>query len=125
MEKLIELLNEYEISKDHRDYEWKIEKHTKERMCWTYIMWMSWEQYTWAYIDTEEMERIIISKKYEFINWLVENNHIHNIKLLEFIETEPCVVPMFFEEDTQKAKALILMLSIQEDPVDALLTVIK
>ena len=83
MEKLIEILNEYEKSKDFRDYEWRIEKKSKERMCWTEIMWMSWEQFTWAYINDEEMERIIISKKYEFIKWLVENDKIDRDKKLK------------------------------------------
>lgn len=101
MEKLIELLNEYETTLPPN------------------------EQIEWTEVGVKSTPLIVISKKFKFINWLVENKHIHNIKLLEFIETEPCVVPMFFEEDTQKAKALILMLSIQDNPVDALLTVIK
>ena len=66
--KLVELLNEYESSKAARDYTRRIEKQNKIRICWT--------EYTWAYVDDEEAERIIISKKYKFIKFLVDYDKI-------------------------------------------------
>ena len=114
MKKLIELLNEYEKSKDFRDYEWRIEKKSKERPCWTLIMWMSWEQFTWAYIDTEEMERIIISKKYEFIKWLVENDKIDLTKLYHDMRLE-------FGDYYW----LLMQLSISDTPIDDLISYLK
>ena len=68
MEKLISLLNEYEETKEARDYTREIGKQNKTRIYWT--------EYTWAYVDDEEAERIIISKKYKFIKWLVDYDKI-------------------------------------------------
>ena len=68
MEKLISLLNEYEETKEAIDYTRKIGKQNKTRIYWT--------EHTWAYVDDEEAERIIISKKYWFIKWLVDYDKI-------------------------------------------------
>ena len=68
MEKLIDLLNEYEETKEAIDYTRKIGKQNKTRIYWT--------EHTWAYVDDEEAERIIISKKYWFIKWLVDYDKI-------------------------------------------------
>lgn len=120
MEKLIELLNEYEKSKDFRDYEWRIEKKSKERPCWTLIMWMSWEQFTWAYIDDEEMERIIISKKYEFIKWLVENDKINYLQLIED-NTWNILKENWWDNKT----VLLMLLAIQDEPIKFLISILK
>ena len=123
MEKLIEILNEYEKSKDFRDYEWRIEKKSKERMCWTEIMWMSWEQFTWAYINDEEMERIIISKKYEFIKWLVENDKIDRDKKLK----ENWLFRKYFYdlEYVKNYDRLIMWLSVEDEPIEFLISILK
>lgn len=68
MEKLIDLLNEYEETKEARDYTRRIGEQNKTRIYWT--------EHTWAYVDDEEAERIIISKKYKFIKWLVDYDKI-------------------------------------------------
>ena len=107
MEKLIELLNEYEKEKEYRDYEWIIERKNKERMCW--------EQSNWAYIDTEEMERIIISKKYWFIKWLVDNDKIDLLRLDNRIALS----------EFNKVERVLMFLSIQDNPIEFLCSVLK
>ena len=129
MEKLIELLNEYEIDKDFRDYEWRIERKTKERMCWTEIMWMSWEQFTWAYVDTDEMERIIISKRYWFIKWLVENDKIdfslipNKIKEIWIPMKINWEIKYWF--DSSDYYWLLMLLSISDTPIEDLISYLK
>lgn len=103
MEKLIKLLNEYEETKATRDYTRRIEKQNKTRICWT--------EYTWAYVDDEEAERIIISKKYKFIKWLVDNDKIDESK----IEIHRF---SFYE-------SVLMELAIKDEPIDFLISVLK
>lgn len=67
----------------------------------------------------------IISKEFQFIDWLITNWKIDNIKLLDLCGKDDCVVPMHFEDDKQKIKALILILSISDDPINDLISVLK
>ena len=112
MEKLVELLNEFEIEKPARDYTWKIEKQNETRLCWT--------EYTWAYVDDEETERIIISKKYKFIEWLVREEKIDLLKLNFVFRYTDIIVGNFSWEDR-----IIMILSIEEDPIEFLISALK
>jgi len=112
MEKLVELLNEFEIEKPARDYTRRIEKQNKIRMCWT--------EYTWAYVDDEEAERIIISKKYKFIEWLVSKDKIDLLKLNFMFKYTDIIVGNFSWEDR-----IIMILSIEEDPIEFLISALK
>ena len=107
MEKLVRLLNEYEIGKEARDYTWRIEKQNETRICWT--------QYTWAYIDDEEAERIIISKKYKFIEWLVDNDKIDLLRLDNRIALS----------EFNKVERVLMALSIKDNLIDFLISVLK
>ena len=121
MEKLIELLNEYEKSKTHIDYTWKIEDKSEKRMCWV--------EYTWAYVNEEEMERIVISKKYMFIKRLVDNDKIDLEKLDKKSERKP----MYSFEEEWKIwfklfgvyDSLLMLLAIQDNPIEFLCSVLK
>ena len=113
MEKLVELLNEFEIEKPARDYTRRIEKQNKIRMCWT--------EYTWAYVDDEEAERIIISKKYKFIEWLVNEDKIDNSKFYD-----KNILKWFMTlTNKEKADSIIMNLSIQDKPIEFLISVLK
>lgn len=118
MEKLIELLNEFEIEKPARDYTWRIEKQNETRLCWT--------EYTWAYIDDEEAERIIISKKYKFIEWLVQNDKIDKYKVIELEHNwiRPFKLDNLYWE-IKLEERLLMLLSIQDTPIDFLTKIIK
>ena len=91
MEKLIELLNEYEDTDN----------------------WENWHQ-------VEFRESKIISKSYWFIVWLVENDKISYKKLLEnsnFIEIKSIGWGI--------AYSLTMLLSIQDKPIELLISILK
>ena len=113
MEKLIELLNEYEKSKTHIDYTWKIEDKSEKRMCWV--------EYTWAYVNEEEMERIVISKKYMFIKRLVDNDKIDLMKLKKWIEDNK----FYCAKWGKITNMLLMLLSIQDNPIEFLISILK
>ena len=115
MEKLIELLNEYEKSKTHIDYTWKIEDKSEKRMCWV--------EYTWAYVNEEEMERIVISKKYMFIKRLVDNDKIDLDKLIDIRERDYWQIR--YSEWFTNEQILLMLLSIQDNPIEFLCSVLK
>lgn len=90
MDKLQELLKEYQLSK------WE------------------WVRLAWPDVDVSEKEELaleatLISKKYWFIQWLVENDKID-----------------FYQLDTVKStNNLIMALSIQDEPLKFLAFVLK
>ena len=98
MEKLQELLKEYQLSK----WEWV-------RLAWPDV----------EVNDKEELvlEATLISKKYWFIKWLVENDKI------EFRED-------FYLEDQHwwwfgEDENIIMLLSIQDEPINFLISILK
>lgn len=109
MEKLISLLNE---------------RHNLERVLWSNINW----DYLFVKWDKENKfyEENIISKKFWFIKWLVYGNKIDkdkvnkefkNILTIRYFENEQ----VFLERDYLK---LLMLLSIQDNPIDFLLSIL-
>ena len=120
MEKLIELLNEYDpyIASDgeHRDNLW-------------YFIYKWWS----AIFPKEVWMLQIISKEYWFIKWLVENDKIDLVKVYENltnyeIEIRIRAVKELLEnneEDTIAYLKLLMLLSIQDEPIRFLCEIIK
>ena len=78
MEKLIELLNEYEVEKkpsrlQRNYYLWFVHNF------WMWIMYIDEE---WEDVDDYRTDYEIISKEYGFIKWLVDNDKI-NFRFVE------------------------------------------
>lgn len=102
MEKLQELLKEYQLSK----WEWV-------RLAWPDV----------EVNDKEELvlEATLISKKYWFIQWLVENEKIDYNKDKYWMN--------FFENWSQvfltSADEVIMELSIQDEPIEFLVSILK
>ena len=113
MEKLIELLNEYELWEDYGDM---------------------WEYY---YIDTlwnivddgwyilKPCE--IISKKFWFIKWLVENDKIdrdimEGKKFYYYLEKSE---NMHWDKNFSRCERLLMLLSISDTPIEDLLLYLK
>ena len=105
MEKLIELLNEYEtprswvVYKSYDDYDW-------------FFYWVDcdWEtEIAWS-------DSLICSKKFWFIKWLVENEKI------EWDEK-------FYLEDDDwlfgTYECLLMLLAIQDNPIEFLISILK
>jgi len=105
--KLVELLNEYEIEKATRDYTRRIEKQNK--------IWICWTEYTWAYVDDEETERIVISKKYKFIEWLVKHFKLNISKIDARIALS----------DFNTTDRMLMALAISDNPIALLIDCLK
>ncbi len=110
MEKLIELLNEYEpyIASDgeHRDNLWGYA-----------YQWHS------AVFPKELAESYIISARYWFIKWLVENDKIDHWKLSNYI-----IDNKFFWDKIAELKeyeTLLMLLSISDTPIEDLISYLK
>ena len=111
MEKLIELLNEYE----------------KLNMCRTFIgYYKQEEEITWLYFSIKACE--LISKKFWFIKWLVDNDKIDLEKLDKKSERKPMYS---FEEEWkiwfklfEVYDSLLMLLAIQENPIEFLCSVL-
>ena len=92
MEKLIELLNEYENTDN----------------------WENWYQ-------VEFRESKIISKKFWFIKWLVENDKIDLMKLKKWIEDNK----FYCAKWGKITNMLLMLLSISDTPIEDLLLYLK
>lgn len=102
MEKLIELLNEYEIKR----------KKTK--------MDITDKRTEWDF-DNEYTQLIIISKQFWFIKWLVENNKIDFSREWDLSNE----LVDLFERKLDNAEWVIALLSISDTPIDDLINYLK
>lgn len=113
MDKLIELLNEYE--------DWMV-SWVKEYS----------EEFGVFVLNTEQMieEEIIISKSFGFIKWLVENDKIDFDKrdLKDRFMNEFERYPQFQNNTTNREfniNGLLMLLSIQDNPIQFLCDILK
>jgi len=115
MKKLIELLNEYEKSSYEKDTNWVYE-------------WDEWEYYepnnriikgNW---ENEEVltQYELCSKQFWFIKWLVENDKIefNNDKMMIPYNEEYKLYVVSYEH-------LLMLLSIQDNPIEFLIGILK
>jgi len=97
MEKLIELLNEYENTDN----------------------WENWHQ-------VEFRESKIISKKFWFIKWLVENDKIDRDEIIINSDFMPIAFDRKWEKyEWSEEKQLLMLLSIQDEPIEDLISYLK
>ena len=126
MKKLIALLNKYEQRK------WE------EYWRWNYVWWIDKENKNifasrfpdWVYICEEESRAIIICKGYEFIKWLVDNYKIDFDKVIKNnYWNMSCLSDWIYDHDFLsneiKTKYLLMILSIQDNPIEFLVSVLK
>ena len=105
MEKLIELLNEYEKETKKSEYsEWRD---------------LLWGRPQYLRCDTVESELLIISKGYHFIKWLVENDKIDRDK----VEKEKA--DYYFIEMFDNDEIMLMLLSISDTPIEDLISYLK
>lgn len=106
MEKFIELLNEY------------IEKNinTPNRCIWYSCL------YFWFDGWTDVIEDTIISKRYWFIEWLVDNDKIDVESYCRITSVE-----RKWEKDVYRDEvdSLIMLLAIQDEPIEFLCSILK
>ena len=107
MDKLIELLNEY----DWTPTEWK--------QIWDkiYFDWLGW--------NSELHELIIISKYYGFIKWLVENNKIDIERLHKIVYYRLEIKENYVNANNYNSDCLLMLLSISSSPIEDLISYLK
>ena len=118
MEKLIELLNEYKEEKNicNTDMDWQLE-------IWNY-----------RYVNYPCAERLC-SKKYWFIKWLVDNDKI-NFNLVERVWSWDFIYDMngnpYYHsctcedlEEYDEVDRVIMLLAIQDEPIEFLIFILK
>lgn len=117
MEKLLELMNDYAHTyADYYDDTWaeieiKFLEHTDN--CFIYYC-------DWSFDSL--VDDVIISKRFGFIGWLIKNNKIdyHN-KINYDISLAIHRVP----KKTTREERLLMMLSIQDEPINFLISILK
>lgn len=125
MKKLIELLNEYEKEKSEKfwrwNYVWCIDKEHKSIFASRFP--------DWAYICEDESRAVIISKGYNFIKRLVKNKKI-NFSIIPN-KIKEIWIPMKINWeikywfDSSDYYWLLMLLSIQDNPIEFLCSILK
>ena len=119
MEKLIELLNEYENSEefkkeltddDYKDIEDIKLEYNKE-------LWIIY----WKELTNQLPEAILISKSFWFIKRLVENEKIDLMKLKKWIEDNK----FYCAKWGKTTNMLLMLLSISDTPIDDLISYLR
>lgn len=110
MEKLIELLNEREKKEINQTYEW--------HNLWDFVFADNVQ--TGENLDSSESASILIAKKYWFIKWLVDNDKIDYNKLEDNNDYWAMK-----ENWANTYKALLMLLSVQDKPIDLLISILK
>ena len=111
MEKLIELLNEYENRDDDQEIEWRVwEWDEGER---GKVRWIVNEVYMWWV-----SELVVCSAHYWFIKWLVENEKIDLYKIPEIWNSNPDYI-------VWEVEIALMELAIQDEPIEFLISILK
>ena len=110
MEKLIELF------KDYVDNHWTDTKDI-EKEYWVIDDWQ-W----FLYWTREYLYEIIVSKKFWFIKWLVEND---KIKIPHELDEFPQIYWVDYNSNECKSDRLIMLLSISSSPIEYLISYLK
>ena len=121
MEKLVELLNEYEKSKYRISwsYELEIDDETGEPTWWIIDSSEDYFEVTSYYITMK-----IISKRFWFIERLVKNDKVDFKKLHSEEWYYKLVIICDFNTDL-RYDVLLMILSIQDNPIECLCSILK
>jgi hypothetical protein len=107
MDKLIELLNEYD------DNNWEVTDY-----------WALFNRMNEWISETEDLQ--VISKKFWFIWWLVQNDKIdttNKFTLMANVENKENW--LWYAHTFEWYEALIMILSIQDNPIEFLVSILK
>lgn len=125
MEKLLNLLNQYDDEEGKDLYEWEIE--------WEDIIW--YNRFWWWYETIDVSKSVIISKRYWFIERLVKKDKIDidaykTVFSWDLDKRKNLTRQIWWEEFYQVVEhwayeSLLMLLSIQEEPVSFLISLLK
>ena len=112
MEKLIELLNEYEKSWLN---EFELEKYEE----WWYCKW-NWRIFRGNWENENELTPYeLCSKQYWFIKWLVENEKV------EWNNKDIAIKEWILWKSIDNYHSLLMALAIQDEPIEFLIGILK
>lgn len=128
MQKLLELLNQFDDEEGKDLYEWEIE--------WEDIIWYN---RFWGWYETIDVSKsVIISKRYWFIERLSENNKINFHKSVFTSDWSCDRDDIFYEMHyksnlniineqywVQEPDCIIMYLSVEENPVETLISMLR
>lgn len=116
MQKLLELLNQYDDEEGKDLYEWEIE--------WEDIIWYN---RFWGWYETIDVSKsAIISKRYWFIERLVKKDKIDfehmswHWRIISYLTDEKN-----YKRNDIKEWVVLMLLSIQEEPINFLISLLK
>jgi len=116
MEKLIELLNEYE-KENKSDLYYKFELENWELYCYDDVTDVLWTM--------QDEAMVICSKQFWFIKWLVENDKIRK----DIYRPIPVWIKATYEDGVvyydKLEDRIIMLLSIQDEPINFLVSILK
>lgn len=134
MEKLLKLINEYEESRWTTIDDWLTEE---EREAWAIIEEKPmWSEYEWhlrhcnankvAY-EKDTFDAYALSKKYGFIEWLVNWHKIDSLKLntKRFEEFEDYKLAKYKTVSDEYIDKLHMILSISDNPISDLINLLS
>ena len=105
MEKLIELAIKYDREKEWASFDWSI---------------TNWE------FENHIYQKYLISKEYWFIKWLVENEKIDRDEIIINSDFMPIAFDRKWEKyEWSEEKQLLMLLSIQDEPIRFLCEILK
>lgn len=113
--KLLELLNEYEA---------KLEEMPLARRKWREESWILYRRF----MNVEDAERMVISKSFWFIKWLVDNDKINiNEEWNDYEKTNLYCNSDFFQLQKHYSyyESLLMLLSISDTPIEDLILYLK
>ena len=119
MEKLIEILNEYEKEVKKSEIVWSIDNDWD--ICRQTYEWVDYNEYT-EYMNTNNL----ISKSFWFIKWLVDNDKIDRDKvLISFSMAEYDGLWNMYWHWVDDNQRLLMILAISDTPIEDLVSTLK
>ena len=133
IEKLIELLNEYEIEKEKSEWvnvDYYVEFKWKWVWEWYLNKWLTrfdeTDRWEWDNLYWDTAVAYLISKSFWFIKWLVENDKIDRDEIIINSDFMPIAFDRKWEKyEWSEEKQLLMLLSISDTPIEDLISYLK
>ena len=127
MEKLIELLREYiRLKYEYWEYWVYLNEKNKLTLESQHSFMGYWINEEW-YTDEEFWESIIISKQFGFIKWLVDNDKIDRdrCECRQLYNALKRSEDAHWDKNFSKCERIVMLLAIQDSPIEYLISVLK
>ena len=128
LEKLIELINEYEVEKEKSEWV-NVDAYVLFKWKWVWEWYLNkWltrfdetDHWEWDNLYWDTAVAYLISKSFWMIKWLVDNDKIDLMKLKKWIEDNK----FYCAKWGKITNMLLMLLSIQDNPIEFLISILK